>query len=133
MCFSGHGPATLFIFTLYFECTNVVLSNRMNFFDPFLDIPASLWWGICTSYQRWCQCVSREAQGWCVFCQAAVRAHWDLPNPRRVPPRPVVALWCLRSWSTMNLSADNTMHSRTSGYYSLFDLLIMFLMKCLFH
>lgn len=83
------------------------------------DIPASLQLGICTVYQRWLQYGSREAQGLCVCCPAAssVRVHWALPSPRRAPPQQVGAPWCLKSLSIMNLSADNTMHTRTTlGY-----------------
>lgn len=82
-----------------------------------IDIPTNLWLQTCTDYQRLCRCESREARGSCAFCPTAksVKAHWDLPSPRRAPRQPVAALWYLRSWNTMTQSADNTMHRMTSG------------------
>lgn len=118
---------TIFIHILYLGHSNSTISfafqsslccQTICCFFPSPDIPVSLWLGICTGYQRWWQCGNREARGSCAFCPAAksVRVHWGPPSPRRAPRLLVAAPWCLRSWSTMNLSAENTTHSGTSGY-----------------
>lgn len=96
------------------KCSKSIYSNSA-LLSP--DIPVSSWLAICIGSQSWLQCGSREAQGLCAFCPTAkyARVHWDLPNPRRAPPQQVGVLLCLRSWSTMSLSADSTIHCRTSG------------------
>lgn len=120
---SNHMLCSLSIaFTTWEMLCEVLFAKRTHLCSSLSpDIPESLWLAICIGSQNWSQCGSREGQGSCAFCPLAkyVRVHWDLLNPRRAPPQQVGVRLCLRSWSTMSLYADSTMHSRTSGIQQL--------------